>query len=361
MILDFVGRLGAAVRRRCGGAVSLKTLAVALDVSDDTLARWLDGRTRCSGERIDAMARFFAAHGDHDFLREVYGAGNGDPAVARLADLCLWISPAGTLHHAPLGHQQFITGALGADGLAGDVAAHAVRLRGWIAAVLRADGHLTLRLAPVRARPAAIARAIQLLSEPRGTMAGLVVELVSGHDVAVQPCDTLAAARRLLERIGAAAVDARPTTVKLHDQRLRFGVAAAPAMVVAAQAWDGPCTDAAAMLAAIAEGGGIGNAALFLARPDGYRCQDLGAALRVDPAVIGRSLEDLYDVAYWRLVARHYDIALDEGPTLHRIEAATADDDCTYDRAAWPVLRGGEPAVLTVSHLIQAPRAAVLQ
>ncbi len=355
--------LDAAVRKRCSTATgrTVKMLAAGIGASPDAVQQWMSGRAKVPAWAIAAMARWF---GDGQFLGDVFGSGASTtptPVAPAGGDLCLWISPAGTLHHAPLGHSQFVTAALGADGIPGDIAAHAIRMRGWIAVTLRPDGHMTLRLAASRARPAAMQRALSMLAEPRGLMAGLVVELVAGQAMTVHDCDTVAHARRLIERIAAAAVMGRPTTVKLDAERRRVGVAAAPAMVAANRGWDGPDTDAEQLLAVIGAAAGTGLAALFLAQPDGYVCQDLGASLRVDQAVVGRRLRDLHDPLYWPMVERHYDVALDEGPTLHRISVATPADDCLYDRGAWPVVHRGQPAVLTVSHLIRPPVEAVLQ
>ncbi len=359
---EFIGRLAAAVRTRCAGpALTLKALATGIGISADTLVRWLDGRTKVPGEKIGAMARFFARHGDTTFLADVYGAAAA-PHGAAPGDRCYWISPAGTLHHAPLGHERFVVEALDADGLNGDIGAHAIRLRGWIRATVSVDGHLTLRLAPARARVDAVERAIRFLGvEAAGVLAGLAIELVTGHQVEVQACDTVPAARRLLERIGAAIMAELPTIVRLDDRRRRLDTAADPAMVAAARFWDGPDADAEQMLGAIGAASGTAHTALFLAEPDGYVCDGLGAALRVDPVIVGRRIEDLFDLRYWRMVSRNYDVTLDEGPTLYEIDAATATDACVYHRAAYPVRRGTLPAILTITHFVQPPQATVLQ
>ncbi len=153
---SFERRFAAALRRRLHPytLLRLKTLARDTGYSEDTIARWLQGKHRVFAGAVEDVASYFAArHGDHGLLHEVFAFPPQAGAGATAADSCLWMTEDAVLP-CPHGHAAVVREALGLPpGEDQDQVRFAVAVRGWVAAVVQAQGRLLLRYSPRAVRP----------------------------------------------------------------------------------------------------------------------------------------------------------------------------------------------------------------
>ncbi|HVA14121.1 MAG TPA: hypothetical protein VNF99_12780 [Stellaceae bacterium] len=167
---DFQAGFQEALRRRLYPHTSLhlKEIARAIGRSENTVARWWRGETRVLAEDLYSIARFLVRRGDRSFLTEVFGelapegaaGGNSDDAVLAAAREILvrvaetsglgrefhyWFTADGSTALAPRGHAEHVQRTLRLPAGAGDLAAYAMRMFGWIAVTERMSGDAMIR------------------------------------------------------------------------------------------------------------------------------------------------------------------------------------------------------------------------
>ncbi len=152
------------------------------------MTRWWRGETRILAEDLYCLAEFLASRGDREFLREIFvdllptsglsddladtvltlvraALASADRGSPLSRDLHRWFIAGGEMAMAPTGHSDYVRGTLRLPGTAGDLAAYAMRVLGWIAVTERADGMVIIRHDGRRVSPLAAERICEWLED----------------------------------------------------------------------------------------------------------------------------------------------------------------------------------------------------
>jgi len=187
---DFQSRFRETLRRRLypNASLHLKEIAGAIGRSENTVTRWWRGETRITAEDLHRIAQVLARRGDRQFLQDVFAdllpvgtsAGGIEESVLAFAravlaeagqssrvgrDSNVWFTADGLLAVAPLGHADYVRRVLRLPEGAGDLAAYAMRVLGWIAITDRADGVVVIRHDGRRVAPLAAERICEWLDD----------------------------------------------------------------------------------------------------------------------------------------------------------------------------------------------------
>lgn len=238
---DFDTRFREALRRRLypNAPLHLKQIARAIGRSENTVTRWWRGETRILANDLFQLAKFLGDRGDHEFLREIFadlepaaalsdGLAGSVLALVRAAlatsgrdggidhDSHRWFLADGETAFAPAGHADYVRNSLRLTGTGGDLAAYAMRVLGWIAMTVRADGVVVIRHDGRRVAPLAAERICEWLEDhgERVTRARRSV-LIDGHWIEAQHPSAEAAATAIAKVAFIVRVARRPWVMKL--------------------------------------------------------------------------------------------------------------------------------------------------
>lgn len=188
---DFQPKFQEALRRRLfpNAPLHLKQIARAIGRSENTVTRWWRGETRIAGDDLFRIARYLADRGDSIFLHEIFEGllvadglgiqkeeekllelirklmGRVAPVDPDGGDRHSWFTAEGELAIANSGHAVYVRRSLGLPHGAGDLAAYAMRVLGWVAVTERADGTVVIRHDGRRVAPLAAERIQEWLDE----------------------------------------------------------------------------------------------------------------------------------------------------------------------------------------------------
>jgi hypothetical protein len=355
---SFERRFAEAVRRRLYPNSTLRLKMVSQDTgySEDTIARWMQGKHRVFAGAVEDMASYFATrYGDHGLLGELFEVPSDrkipllTAGERREVDLCLWATEEAMLAAAG-GHELFVRNALGLSPAADqDLVRYAVTNLGWVAGIVYTDGRLLLRYAP-KTLDAQVAFRLRdwLVSEGR-RLTTIQVVTTSGSNWSLPTSLTMSDAVRLFDRHaarGALTAALGETSWKVERESLD-ALAAGFRDVVAMVGRGDPMR--------VAVGNGlIGTSSLFSVQNGSdvvslYIGDSLGLPVE---RFAHRNVLDRDDARYAALVHRHVLECLHAGPTLYHLEIDIAGRRRHYRRLAVPAMVGNQSTVLTTSELL---------
>jgi|GEM_PF-5707967 len=350
------GRFAQAVRGRLvpNTGVTLKMLARQTGLSHDTMERYLADSTTIPASAVqacDAAFRHFKL--PPGFLQEVMGGGGSVPGRSAGADLCFVATHDGTLHSAPMGHGAAVRQYVGLPAQSrADAIGLGLEQLGWIFLARRPEGRVRIDLAEAVLAPRAAYRALDWLdrAEPETRVefgeTGTVLSLADAR----QRLAGLAEQRRAEEGgSGWTSTEARPEQL-LPD-----------AMSGLWREFHQQAVQRIPLLDLAARTGVTDRAALFLVEAGDAINAHLGAAMRVSPEVVGRSIHARRDQGYAGMVLGDLEAAAREPDQLHlhRITRAAGGH---YTRLS--LARRIDPSraqVMTVALQIEAPADLVIR
>ncbi len=358
-------RFAQAVTRRLAPhtGITQKMLArQAGGMSDDTLARYLADASTIPAAAVQACdAAFHHFKLPPGFLQEVMGggAGEGPPtggsAPVRLwgqqagADLCFVATHEGSLHSAPLGPGAAVRQYVGLPAQSrADCVSLGLDQLGWVFAGLAQDC-IALRFNTDLVAPRAADRAAAWLSLQGGARVEMLGETMPRAEAMTRLAAV--AARRRAEECPTgwtSSALADPASLSLADQDLW-------------RAWHEAAALRIPLLELAGRTGVTHRSALFLLEAGDAINAHLGAAMRVSPEVIGRSIHARLDQGYAEMVLHDLEaVALRPDQVhLHRITRAAGG---SYTRMSLARRTGEARAqVMTVAIRIDAPADLVLR
>lgn len=355
---SFERRFAEAIRRRLYPNSTLRLKMVAQDTgySEDTIARWMQGKHRVFAGAVEDMASYFAArYGDPALLGELFEAPPDQKIPLSTSkyevDLCLWATEEAVLG-APAGHELFVRTALGlSPSTDQDLVRYAVTNLGWAAGTVYTDGRLVLRYAP-RTLDAQVAFRLRdwLVSEGRRLTSLQIVAAAASGWSPPSPL-TIADAVRLFDRQAArGALTAALGEASWKVERESLDTLASGFRDVASIVGRGD-----PMRVAVGNGL-IGTSSLFSIQNGSdvvslYIGDSLGLPVE---RFAHRNVLDRDDVRYAALVHRHVLECLHAGPTVYHLEIDIAGRRRHYRRLAVPAGTGSQSTVLTTSELLDS-------
>ncbi len=343
--------VAAALAGRLTAPVSVAALVHASGYSESTIRRLLNqAGTLVDVTMLMTLDEALARLGRPGLLAEVIGDGVMPVPVAA-GDVALWVTERGEALHAPHGLRAMAVQVLGLDGVAGDAAAYARRVLGWIGVSLRDDGVLSIDLERGMVEAAGVTRLRDYALRHAAGVRRVVINMHQGPAAVTRDYAWLGAALDALDRATVSGpvvgqhllVSARESALALDglDPARRF------LLDLPVDASSGE------VLSAAARCGMLDRTAMVRVGDDGsVRLLYAGEGVRIRQDAVGREAGEMDDVVYGEALRRDMRRALDAGRSFTRVDLAAADARASYTRSA---IRAAGGLVVTTNLVDAAP------